>query len=81
MVFGLYFFRRNNPFDNAFFVNDESGTEGTHVFASVHAFFSPYTEGLYQFVFRIGNQCERKLVLSMNFWCDFSSLMLTPITS
>lgn len=63
MVFGLYFFRRNNPFDNAFFVNDESGTEGTHVFASVHAFFSPYTEGLYQFVFRIGNQCERKLVL------------------
>ena len=42
MVFGLYFFgRRNNPFDNAFFVNDESGTEGTHVFASVHAFL-PY---------------------------------------
>lgn len=42
MVFGLYFFRRNNPFDNAFFVNDKSGTEGTHVFASIHA-FSPHT--------------------------------------
>ena len=41
MVFGLYFFRRNNPFDNAFFVNDESGTEGTHVFCVRTCFFLP----------------------------------------
>ena len=45
MVFGLYFFRRNNPFDNAFFVNDKSGTEGTHVFASVHCLFLPIHRG------------------------------------
>mgnify|MGYP006970642400 CR=1 FL=1 len=81
MVFGLYFFRRNNPFDNAFFVNDKSGTEGTHVFASVHAFFSPYTEGLYQLCSVSAISVNGSWFFSMNFWCDFSSLMLTPITS
>lgn len=62
MIFGFHFLGRNNPFDDALFINNESGTEGTHVFASVHAFFSPYAEGFHQFVVGVGNQRERKLV-------------------
>ena len=63
MVFGLDFLWTDDALHNAFFVNDESSTEGTHVFASVHAFFSPYTESLYLLVLGIGIQCEGKLVL------------------
>lgn len=67
MVFGFHFFWGNNPFDDTFFIDDEGCTERSHVFSSIHAFLSPYTEFLYQFLFCISNQSKRKIVLFYKF--------------
>ena len=63
MVFRLHLLREKNPFDDAFFVDDEGGAERAHVFPSVHALLAPGTEGFRQPVLGVGNQREGQLVL------------------
>ena len=62
MFFGFHLFRKNDAFDDSFFIDDEGGTESAHVLASIHAFLTPYTELFYQFLISIGNERKWKLV-------------------
>ena len=64
MFFGFHLLRKNDTFDDTFFVDNESGTEGAHILASIHAFLTPHTELFHQFLVGIGNESKWKLVLS-----------------
>ena len=63
MFFGFHLFRKNDAFDDSFFIDDEGGTESAHVLASIHALFSPHTELFYQFLVCISDKRKRKFVL------------------
>ena len=54
MNFSFYLFGRDDAFDDSFFIDDKSCAERSHVFPSVHGFFSPYTKLFYQFFVSIG---------------------------
>ena len=72
MLFCFDFFRGEDTFNYPFFIDNKSSAEGTHVFASVHTFFSPYAKLFHQFLVRIGNQREGELVLFNEFLMRFS---------
>ena len=63
VVFGLYFLGRDDTLDHSFFINDKGGAEGAHIFTSVHALFTPYTELLYQFLVCVCNKGKGQVVL------------------
>ena len=63
MSLGLYFLRREHLFYDAFFVQQESGSECAHVLLSAHALFSPNAHGFHRFFVRICNEGERQLML------------------
>ena len=81
MFLGFYLLGEEDAFDDAFFVDDEGGTEGTHVLASVHALFTPHTECFDQFLVGIGDEGKRKLVLGDELLVRLGIVLLTPITS
>ena len=67
MGLSLHIFGGDDELYHAFFIDDEGCTERSHVFSSIHAFLSPDTEFLYQFLFCISNQGKRKIVLFYKF--------------
>ena len=71
MFFCFHLFGRDDTFNHAFFVDDESRTEYTHIFTSVHTFFSPYSELFYQLLVGIGNKSKGQLVLFNEFLMRF----------
>ena len=63
MRFGLYLFGGDDAFHDAFFIDEESGSQRPHVSPPVHFLFAPHAELPDKAFVRVGNQCERQLVL------------------
>ena len=62
MVFCLHLFRRDDTLYDTFFVDNKCRTERAHILAAAHALLTPCAKFLGQFMFRISNQREGKLV-------------------
>ena len=62
MLFGFHLFGGDDALYHAFFVEEEGGAEGAHVFAAAHAFLTPYAKLLYQGFLRVGDEGEGQLV-------------------
>ena len=63
VVFSLYFLRGDDALNHSFLIDDEGGAESTHIFTSVHALFTPYTELFYQFLVCVCNKGKGQVVL------------------
>ena len=63
MFLGLDFLGQQDAFDDALFVDDEGGAEGSEILAAVHRLFTPGTEGLIEVHVGVGNEVEGQLVL------------------
>src|SRR5687767_2055008 len=68
-LFGVLLVLRAEEYlaDDAFFVNDKSGAEHTHIFMAEHDLFVPYTIFINDGMFGIGDQCKRELVFGFKF--------------
>ena len=79
MILRLNLLWTNDTFDNSVFVDDKRGAESTHVSAPVHLLLTIDAEVLTSFKSVSAMRGKGSSFFSINFLCDFSSWMLTPM--